>query len=371
MTFFYSIGKFNGDNGAAGMMEAGVCAASGCRRADQQIRGGMMIRKTRNLVRLMAAAGVLAFATMSSAQAATTVRLGHVGEPGSLMDVTANEFAKRVNSKLGDKATVETYGSSQLGNDTEMLRKLKLGTIDLALPSTVMSSVDPVFALFEMPFLIKDHAHMARVQQNEYIVGKMAEAAEKNGYVLLALWENGFRNITNNKRPIVKPEDLQGIKLRTPSGEWRLRMFKSYGANPTPMAYSETFVALQTGAVDGQENPLAQIYPAHFYEVQKYLSMSHHVYTPVSFLSGASWKRLPEDVRAIIKEVAIEMQPVALEYGAQMDKDLLGKLKEEGMEVNDIDQAAFVKASAAIYKEFEATAPEGKKMIETIQSLRD
>lgn len=330
-----------------------------------------MIFKTRNLVSAIATAGVLAFATLSAAQAATTVRLGHVGEPGSLMEATANEFAKRANAKLGDTAKIETYGSSQLGNDTEMLRKLKLGTIDLALPSTVMSSVDPTFALFEMPFLIKDHAHMARVQQNETIVGKMKAAAEKNGYVLIALWENGFRNITNNKRPIVKPEDLQGIKLRTPSGEWRLKMFQSYGANPTPMAYSETFVALQTGAVDGQENPLAQIYPAHFYEVQKYLSMSHHVYTPVSFLGGASWKRLPEDVRAVIQEVGLEMQPVALEYGAQMDEDLLGKLKEKGMEVNEIDHEAFVAASDAIYKEFESTAPDGKEMIEIIQSLRD
>ncbi len=336
-----------------------------------QIQGETMIRQTKKLVRLMAAAGVFAFAAMSTAQAATTtIRLGHVGEPGSLMEATANEFAKRVNAKLGDKAKVETYGSSQLGNDTEMLRKLKLGTIDMALPSTVMSSVDPVFALFEMPFLIKDHAHMAKVQHNEYIVGKMTEAAKKNGYVLLALWENGFRNITNNVRPIRTPEDLKGIKLRTPSGEWRVKMFKSYGASPTPLPYSETFVALQTGAVDGQENPLAQIYPAHFYEVQKYLTLSHHVYTPVSLVSGASWKRLPEDVRKTIREVGLEMQPVALEYGAKMDEDLLGKLKEKGMEVNTIDQAAFEKASKPIYDEFEKTVPDGKKMIEVIESLK-
>ena len=333
-------------------------------------KGEIMTNTKKNIVRLLAAASVLAFTTLSSASAETTIRLGHVGEPGSLMEKTANEFAKRVNAKLGDKAKVETYGSSQLGGDTEMLRKLKLGTIDLSLPSTVMSSVDPVFALFEMPFIIKDHAHMARVQKNDYVVGKMKEAAKKNGYVLLALWENGFRNITNNKRPIKTPEDLQGLKLRTPSGEWRVKMFKSYGASPTPIAYSETFVALQTGAVDGQENPLAQIYPAHFYEVQKYLSLSHHVYTPISFLAGASWKRLPEDVRATIQQVALEMQPVALEYGAQMDKDLLGKLKEKGMVVNTIDQAAFEKASQEIYKEFEESTPDGKKLIDVVGSLK-
>lgn len=330
-----------------------------------------MINKTQNLMRFAAAACVLTFTAISGAQAATTVRLGHVGEPGSLMDATANEFAKRVNEKLGDKAVVETYGSSQLGSDTEMLRKLKLGTIDLALPSTVMSSVDPTFALFEMPFLIKDHAHMARVQKDQFLRNKLDEVAKKHGYVLLALWENGFRDITNNKRPITTPDDLKGIKLRTPNGEWRVRMFKSYGANPTPMPYSETFVALQTGAVDGQENPLAQIYPAHFYEVQKYLTLSHHVYTPVSFLAGKSWERLPEDVRSVIKQVAVEMEPVALQFGADMDKDLLVKLKDKGMEVNEIDQKAFVDASKNIYTLFEETVPDGKKMIESIGALRD
>src|SRR3546814_19486578 len=103
---------------------------------------------------------------------------------------------------------------------------------------------------------------------------------------------------------------MQSIKCRVPNGEWRVRMFKAYNANPTPLAYSETFVGLQTGTVDGQENPLAQIYPAHFYEVQKYLSLTGHVYTPVSVLAGASWKRLPKDVQDIIEKTAMDMQHV-------------------------------------------------------------
>lgn len=330
-----------------------------------------MIFKKQKLIQFIMSVGLLSLVAISATEAATTIRLGHVGEPGSLMEATANEFAKRANERLGDKATIETYGSSQLGGDTEMLRKLKLGTIDLSLPSTVMSSVDPIYAVFEMPFLIKDHAHMARVQKDEFVRNEISQAAEKNGYVFLAFWENGFRNITNNKRPIVVPDDLKGIKLRTPNGEWRVRMFKAYGANPTPMPYSETFVALQTGTVDGQENPLAQIYPAHFYEVQKYLSMSHHVYTPVSFVSGASWKRLPKDVQDIIRQTAIEMEPVALKLGADMDSDLLTKLKDKGMVVNDIDTKAFVAASEPIYEEFQKTVPIGKKLIESIRALED
>ncbi|MES1924550.1 TRAP transporter substrate-binding protein [Salinisphaera sp. T31B1] len=318
----------------------------------------------------VAALGIFT-ASIGIGQAAETIKFGHVGQPGSLMDKTAKEFAKRANEKLGDKAEVRVYGSSQLGSDTQMLRKLKLGTIDLSLPSTVMSSVAPAFALFEMPFLVADREHMTRIRESELIRGKLDDAAASQNYKILGIWENGFRNITNNERPIKTPADLQGIKLRTPNGQWRVRMFKSYGANPTPMPYSETFVALQTGAVDGQENPLAQIYPARFYEVQKYLSLSRHVYTPAYVLAGASWQRMPEDVRSVLEETAEEMQPVALEMGKQLDKELLTKLKDEGMKVNDIDRQAFVDASKPIYEQFQSEVEDGKAMIEEARSLKD
>ncbi|MAS10628.1 TRAP transporter substrate-binding protein [Salinisphaera sp.] len=329
-----------------------------------------MTRRTSTLLCAVAALGVFA-ASVGVGQAAETIKFGHVGQPGSLMDKTAKEFAKRANEKLGDKAEVRVYGSSQLGSDTQMLRKLKLGTIDMSLPSTVMSSVAPSFALFEMPFLVNDREHMARIRESELISGKLDEAAASQNYKILGVWENGFRNITNNERPISSPDDLKGIKLRTPNGQWRVRMFKSYGANPTPMPYSETFVALQTGAVDGQENPLAQIYPARFYEVQKYLSLSRHVYTPAYVLAGASWQRMPEDVRSVLKETAEEMQPVALEMGTELEEELLTKLKDEGMEVNDIDRQAFVDASEPIYQQFESDVDDGEAMIEEVRSLKD
>src|SRR5581483_9402908 len=199
-----------------------------------------------------------------AAYAQTEIKFGHVGELGSLFDKSAQEFAKRANAKLGDKAKVVVYGSSQLGGDAELMKKLKLGTVDLALPSTVMSSQVPLFGLFEMPYLVKD--------RDQIVVPSMEPAADKAGYHIIAVWENGFRQITNSKRPIVKPEDLAGLKLRVPQGGWRVKMFQAYGANPSPLALSEVFVALQTGVMDAQENPLAQIYPSRFYEVQKYLS---------------------------------------------------------------------------------------------------
>lgn len=179
------------------------------------------------------------------------------------------------------KATVEVFGSSQLGKDKELLQKVKLGQVDFALPSSVMSSVDDRFGVFEMPYIIKDREHMRRVWDalGEDVFQK---AAGEKGYRIVGLAENGFRHITNNVRPINVPDDLAGIKLRTPKGAWRVKMFQAYGANPTPMAFSEVFTALKTGVIDGQENPYAQITSAKFQEVQKYLSITGHVYTPAT-----------------------------------------------------------------------------------------
>jgi tripartite ATP-independent transporter DctP family solute receptor len=310
--------------------------------------------------------GVTLFA--GSAFAQTEIKFGHVGGPGSLFDKSATEFAKRANAKLGDKAKVVVFGSSQLGGDSEMLKKLKLGTIDLALPSTVMSSQIPVFGMFEMPYLVKDRDHMAKIR-DQIVYPNLVPMAEKSGYHIIGVWENGFRQITNSKHPIVKPDDLKGIKLRTPQGTWRVKMFQAYGANPSPLALSEVFVALQTGVMDGQENPLAQIYPLRFQEVQKYLSMTGHVYTPAYVTAGASWSKLPADVQKILADTAKEMQPVVYKIAADLDNDLLAKLKAAGMQVNEADKDAFIKASQKVYEEFSKEVPDGKPLVDKALAL--
>jgi tripartite ATP-independent transporter DctP family solute receptor len=320
------------------------------------------------LTRRVFIASAAATAVIRPALAETEIKLGHVGEPGSLIEAQANEFAKRVNAKLGGKAKVVTYGSSQLGSDSEMMKKLKLGTLDLCQPSTVMSSYAPSFGLFEMPYLVKDREHMARIRE-QIVFPTLVPDAEKAGYHVLGVWENGFRQITNNKRPIHKPEDLQGIKLRTPKGTWRVKMFKAYGANPTPLAFSEVFVALKTGAMDGQENPLAQIDSGHFYEVQKYLSMSGHVYTPSYLVAGASLKTMPSDVQKALADTAKEVQPVALKMGAELDDQLLVKMKKSSIQVNDVDKDAFIKASKSIYDDFGKEVSGGKEMIDKAIAL--
>jgi tripartite ATP-independent transporter DctP family solute receptor len=312
------------------------------------------------------AAATLLSASVASAQ--TEVKLGHVGAPGSLFAQSAELFAAKANAALGNKAKVVVYGSSQLGGDSELLKKLKLGTVDLALPSTVMTSVAPEFGVFEMPYLVQDRGHAARIAK-EVTHPILGPIALKAGYRILGVWENGYREITNNKRPIIKPEDLQGVKLRVPGGVWRVKMFKAYGANPSPMELKEVFVALQTGVMDGQENPLTQIYSQKFQEVQKYLSLTGHVYTPAYLTAGASWSRLPADVQKILADTAVAVEPDILKLAAKLDGELIGKMKTSGIAVNEADKAAFVAASKGVYDEFSKEVPLGKMLIDKSLSL--
>ena len=311
----------------------------------------------------------LAVVVCGNACAQVDIKFGHVGEPGSLFAASAEEFAKRANAKLGAKAKVVVFGSSQLGGDRELLQKLKLGTVDMALPSTVMSSEADLFGVFEMPYLVKDRAHMGRIEK-EIFWSKLAPEAEKKGLKILAVWENGYRHITNSKRPINTPEDLKGIKLRVPEGKWRVKMFQAYGANPSPMKLSEVFTALQTGVMDGQENPFTQIYSNKFQEAQKYLSLTGHVYTPGYATVGAKkWATLPADVRKVLEDTAKETQAFVYEMAARDDNDLLGKLRAAGMQVNTPNKDAFIAASRPVYEDFSKEVAGSKEIIERAIAL--
>jgi len=318
---------------------------------------------------LIGAATLVTTVAAGGALAQTEIKFGHVGEPGSLFAASAEEFARRANAKLGDKAKVVVYGSSQLGGDKELLQKLKLGTVDIALPSTVMSSEADLFGVFEMPYLVKDRAHMSRIEK-EVFWSKLAPEAEKKGLKVIGVWENGYRHITNSRRPINTPEDLKGIKLRVPEGKWRVKMFQTYGANPSPMKFSEVFTALQTGVMDGQENPFTQIYSAKFQEVQKFISLTGHVYTPAYVTVGArKWASLPEDVRKILEDTARETQAFVYEKAARDDEELLGKIKAAGVQVNVPNKDAFVAASKPVYEEFAKEVAGSKEVIDRAIAL--
>lgn len=317
---------------------------------------------------LVAAAALLISAGGASAQ--VDLKLGHVAEPGSLIAQSADEFAKRANEKLGGKAKITVYPSSQLGNDRDMFQKLKLNQLQIWIPSTIMSSIAPEYGVFEMPYIIKTREHMKRVMEtlgDKYFI----PAAKEKGVLVLGQWENGFRHITNNVRPIVKPEDLKGIKLRVPAGEWRVKMFQAYGANPSPMAYSEVFTALKTGVMDGQENPFPQIWGGKFYEVQKYISLSGHVFTPAWLVvSPSHFAKLPEDVQKIIADAAKGTEDYVRELATKLDGELLDKMTSASeMKPNEVDKDAFIAESGAVYEEFGKSVKSGAELIKEIQAL--
>ena len=314
-------------------------------------------------------ATLISICMVSMSANALELKFGHVGKPGSLFAETVENFAKIANAKLGSKAKVTVFGSSQLGDDKAGMQKLKLGTVDMWLPSSVMASIHDEFGVFDMPFIIKDRNHMMKVEKS--VLPKMAKNLEaKTGYQFIGVWENGFRHITNNVRPINVPDDLKGIKLRTPKSKWRLKMFQSYGANPTPMAFSEVFTALKTGTMDGQENPYAQIASAKFQEVQKYLSITSHVYTPAYVaVHKDHYSKIPADVRKILEAAAKENQKFVYKRAAELEESLLDVIKKAGVKVNTANNAAFVKASKGVYDEFASEVATGAGLVKEISAL--
>jgi tripartite ATP-independent transporter DctP family solute receptor len=211
---------------------------------------------------------------------------------------------------------------------------------------------------------------MKKVAEDKRVQKALFEPLPARGMRVLGVWENGYRHITNSKRPINTPADLQGIKLRVPEGKWRVKMFQAYGANPSPMKFSEVFTALQTGVMDGQENPFTQIYSAKFQEVQKFLSLTGHVYTPAYATVGTKkWASLPADVRQTLEQTAKETQAFVYAKAAKDDEDLLGKIKSAGVQVNAPNKDAFIAASKPVYEEFAKEVKGAKEVIDRAIAL--
>jgi tripartite ATP-independent transporter DctP family solute receptor len=306
------------------------------------------------------------------AQQPITIRLGHVGFPGpdSIFAIMGDEYAKRVNAALKGKVEVRVFHSSQLGTDEQMMRGIKVGAPEMFIPSTIMSTAEQKFGVFEMPYIIVSRAHMKKVAESKQVQKSLLEGLPAKGIRVLGVWENGFRHITNNARPIVRPDDLKGIKLRVPGGVWRVKMFKAYGANPSPMPFAEVYSALQSGVMDGQENPFPQIASAKFQEVQKFLSLSGHVYTPAYLVAGEEfWAKLPKDVQDTLSKIGWEMGDFVRSEGERLEKELMSKLAPP-MKANEVDKEAFIKASAAIYEDFGKEIAGGAELVKAIQSLR-
>ncbi|KKM11400.1 hypothetical protein SY88_09240 [Clostridiales bacterium PH28_bin88] len=275
------------------------------------------------------------------------------------------KFKELVEQYTNGEVQLQIFANSSLGAERELVEGMQIGSVDVVLSSTgPIGGFAPLMGVVDLPFLFRDEQHAYKVLDGP-IGDKLMGELEKAGIIGLAFWENGFRNVTNNKREVKKPEDLKGLKLRTMENPVHMAAFKQLGADPTPMAFSELFTALQTGAMDGQENPIPIIYNNRLYEVQKYLSLTGHFYSPSPLMiSKLTWDKLSNEQKEAFKKAGKEAGAYERNLIAQQTAEQVDKLKEKGMVVTEVDKSLFLEATKPVYQQFESKF--GKDLIDQI-----
>lgn len=296
-------------------------------------------------------------AETASPDGTITIKMGHVLNEESPFHAASVKFLELVEEKSNGSIKVEVYPSALLGNDRELAEGLQLGTVDAAIVATAtVAGFCPEIQVFDLPYLFKNSEHVYEVLDGE--IGQQLKDIfyEKSGIVALSFPENGWRQVTNSKHAITKASDMDGLKIRVMEIPCHLDYWKSLGCDPTPMAWTEVYTALQQGTVDGQENPVQTIYTQKIYEVQEYMSMTNHVYCPaVIMLSDKVWNSLTDEQKKICEEAAAE----ATEYERQFVVDLEAKAIEElpslGVQLvteDQIDMESFRAAATAVNEQY-------------------
>jgi TRAP-type transport system periplasmic protein len=249
--------------------------------------------------------------------------------PLAILDVQmAQKFAETLKEELGPNFEYELFHTKALGDENVHLQMIRTGQIDVYPMGSDGVKLDTSLAVFDMPFLFKDRASVVQVLDGELQSEFRKSLRSKAGLELLAFGELGFRQIVNKVRPIKTPADMSGIKLRVPGSETRIAMFRDLGASPVTMNLGELYLALQQGAVDGLEAPLATIKNSSFHEVAKFLSISNHVYTPVTFvMNGRKFDSLTGEQQAAVKRAAKKAAEFTREIGAKADATLVAELE--------------------------------------------
>lgn len=318
------------------------------------------------------AVSALSLAFPVSAEDTIKLKFGHVAPTDEPYHQAAEKFAELVKKNTNGAVEIQIFPNSLLGGQRELLEGLQLGSVDITLTTAaVLSSFLPKTQVIELPFMFRDSEHVYKVVDGP-LAKEIYAGDEKKKMKVIDTWENGFRNITNNVRPIVTPDDMKGVKIRVMENKMYIEMFKALGANPTPMARGELFTGLQTKVVDGQENPLGQIYTSRFYEVQKYATLSGHTYSPEAVVfSLASWKKIPAKYQEEILKASAEAKKFNRELSAKMDKEYVGKLEEKGMTVTRLTPqqiAAFQEKMMPVWDLFADKI--GKDLIQKIKDTK-
>ena len=310
-------------------------------------------------------------AAVSAAPYKVELKLASATSITHTYNVGAQYFAKLVEERTDGRIKFKFYPDGQLGKgERELLEALQQGTIDIYVGSTgPLGGFSPSVQVLDIPFIFRDYAHVDKVLDGPIGAGLLADL-DKVQMKGLAFWENGFRNLTNTKRVVKTPADAKGMKIRTMENPVHIQAWKTAGVNPTPMAWGEVFGALQQGVIDGQENPVAVILQMKVYEVQKYLSLTQHVYSPAALImSSKRWAQMPKEDQAIILKAAQEGAVYERNLGRQNEEKMLADLQKNGMVVTaEVDKAAWVAAMKPAFDTFSSQF--GKERIDAILNTK-
>ncbi len=316
------------------------------------------------------AIGMMSAVPVSAAE--ITIQIGHSDTTSNLIHISLEHFKEYVEEKSEGRVQVDLFASEQLGSNAEMAEMLEMGSLSaMMMPQGQEAVYAPKLNALGLPFLFNSYDAVYAVLDGE-IGEELVADLESRNMVQLAYWENGLRQVTNSKKAIETPADLAGMKIRTPEDQMTISIFEALGASPSPMAFSELYLALQQGTFDGQENPVANIHANNFQDVQKYLTMTNHKYECKNMVFSKSiFDSYPED----IQELLIEAAKI---YGDEHRKAIvdsqdaqLAELEEAGMEVGYPDTAAFQEATASVYDDFYAENDWAEDLVSRIQEVID
>jgi tripartite ATP-independent transporter DctP family solute receptor len=335
-----------------------------------------LFRKTTLAVAALAAGTLLAAAPASAQFAERTIRVSNGITQEHPVGNGVAKMTACLSQKSGGKMKLQAFWGNALGGDLQATQALRSGTLEMVITSSSpLVGIVPELGVFDLPFLFASEAEADKILDGDFgafISSKMPAA----NLVNLAWWENGFRNLTNSRKPVTKWEDFSGVKVRVMQNNIFLDTFRTLGANAVPMAFGEVFTALETRAIDGQENPFVTIDTSKLYEVQKFLSVTRHAYTPFMVLySKPLWDRLSKDEQSALQACAVEGRDEQRKVSRALSDKSLANLKARGMVVNDIDpkerQRMFDKAKT-VYEKHQGTigADTVKRMLDNLAQVR-
>jgi tripartite ATP-independent transporter DctP family solute receptor len=280
--------------------------------------------------------------TPLSAFGAMTIKLGVVTKPGSAQNIVAEKFKALMEERSGGEVTVKIYHSQSIGNETEILQQIQMNTVQMGIITVgPFDTFDPIVRVVNYPFLFKNNEQADAILDGP-LGQEILTSLESSGFKGLCFSENGFRNLTNNKRAVRVPDDVDGLKIRVMSSALHKTIWQTLGANPTPMPWP-IYTELEQGVIDGQENPLWVMTEYKFYEIQKYMTLTRHVYSPhIDVASLRWWNTIDAPTQAMILKAIREAADYQRKDNREKDAARLAYLKEKGMEVEESpDLAAF------------------------------